>query len=63
VPPAGGRLGAPIAPVRPSWKERHPLVPIERHATWRRPDGLLLDPWLRVRERLGATILGPEPPS
>jgi hypothetical protein len=28
-----------IAPVRPSWKERYPLVPIERYACWRRPDG------------------------
>jgi hypothetical protein len=23
-----------IAPVRPSWKERYPLVPIGRYATW-----------------------------
>jgi GNAT superfamily N-acetyltransferase len=52
-----------IAPVRPSWKERYPLVPIERYAGWRRPDGLLFDPWLRVHERLGATVLRPEPHS
>lgn len=56
-------LGALIAPVRPSWKERYPLVPIERYAEWRRPDGLLLDPWMRVHERLGARILKPEPRS
>jgi len=43
-----------IAPVRPSWKERYPLTPIERYATWRRDDGLLFDPWMRVHERLGA---------
>jgi hypothetical protein len=42
-------LGTLIAPVRPSWKERYPLVPIERYAGWRRPDGLLFDPWMRVR--------------
>jgi hypothetical protein len=52
-----------IAPVRPSWKERYPLIPIERYATWRRADGLLFDPWLRVHERLGASSLRPEPRS
>lgn len=52
-----------IAPVRPSWKERYPLVPIERYAGWRRADGLLFDPWMRVHERLGATVLKPEPHS
>jgi hypothetical protein len=52
-----------IAPVRPSWKERYPLAPIERYAAWRRDDGLLFDPWLRVHERAGATILRPEPES
>lgn len=36
-----------IAPVRPSWKERYPLTPIERYVTWRRGDGELLDPWMR----------------
>jgi hypothetical protein len=52
-----------IAPVRPSIKERYPLVPIERYATWRRADGFLFDPWMRVHERLGATILRAEPQS
>jgi hypothetical protein len=52
-----------IAPVRPSWKERYPLVPIERYAGWRRPDGSLFDPWMRVHERLGAIVLKPEPRS
>ena len=52
-----------IAPVRPSWKERYPLVPIERYAAWRRADGLLFDPWLRVHERLGARVLKAEPQS
>lgn len=37
-----------IAPVRPSWKERYPTVPIERYAAWQREDGLPFDPWLRV---------------
>jgi GNAT superfamily N-acetyltransferase len=56
-------LGALIAPVRPNWKERYPLVPIERYAAWRREDGLLFDPWMRVHERLGARVLKPEPRS
>jgi len=56
-------LGSLIAPVRPSWKERYPLVSIEQYAAWRRPDGLLFDPWMRVHERLGATVLRPEPHS
>lgn len=56
-------LASLIAPVRPSWKERYPLVPIERYAAWRRADGLLFDPWLRVHERAGAVVLRPEPES
>ena len=56
-------LGSLIAPVRPSWKERYPLVDIELYARWRRPDGLLYDPWMRVHERLGADVLKPEPRS
>ena len=56
-------LEALVAPVRPSWKERYPLAPIERYAFWRREDGLLFDPWLRTHERLGAEILKPEPRS
>jgi hypothetical protein len=52
-----------IAPVRPSWKERYPLTPIERYVTWRREDGQLLDPWMRVHERLGARVTTPLPES
>lgn len=52
-----------IAPVRPNRKEHYPLVPIERYATWRRPDGTFFDPWMRVHQRLGATVLRPEPES
>lgn len=52
-----------LAPVRPSWKDRYPLTPIERHAEWRRHDGLAFDPWLRTHQRLGGTILRSEPRS
>ena len=51
-----------IAPVRPTRKDRYPTTPIERYMTWRRDDGSLLDPWLRLHERLGARI-GPAAPA
>ncbi|MBW3605882.1 MAG: hypothetical protein KY460_13455 [Actinobacteria bacterium] len=56
-------LPAVIAPVRPSWKARYPLVPIAQYVTWRRADGMLLDPWMRVHERLGARMGPPLPRS
>ena len=46
------------APVRPSFKDRYPLTPIERYIAWRRDDGLLFDPWLRAHERFGAELIG-----
>jgi GNAT superfamily N-acetyltransferase len=52
-----------VAPVRPSWKHRYPLVPIERYAAWQRDDGLPFDPWLRNHVRLGGQILRSEPRS
>jgi hypothetical protein len=52
-----------IAPVRPNWKARYPLTPIQRYAAWTRPDGLPFDPWLRVHARLGGRILRTEPES
>jgi hypothetical protein len=51
-------LDALVAPVRPTLKSRYPLTPMERYLGWRRDDGQLFDPWLRVHERLGAEILG-----
>jgi GNAT superfamily N-acetyltransferase len=46
-----------IAPVRPTWKDRYPLIPMERYAWWKRDDGLPFDPWLRVHARLGAELV------
>lgn len=46
-----------IAPVRPVWKSRYPLTPIEQYAFWQRPDGTPFDPWLRTHWRMGARIL------
>jgi hypothetical protein len=45
-----------IAPVRPTWKERYPLTPLERYAHWARADGLPFDPWIRLHVRLGAEL-------
>ena len=56
-------LGALIAPVRPTWKERYPLIPIERYMHWRRDDGQLFDPWLRAHERIGGEVLAAAPES
>jgi GNAT superfamily N-acetyltransferase len=52
-----------IAPVRPTLKDRYPLIPIERYVEWRRDDGSHFDPWIRTHERLGGTIAGPCPDS
>ncbi|HET6561021.1 MAG TPA: hypothetical protein VFG72_04040 [Marmoricola sp.] len=52
-----------VAPVRPSFKERYPLTPIERYVAWRREDGQLFDPWMRIHERLGARVARPLPRS
>jgi hypothetical protein len=52
-----------IAPVRPNWKHRYPLTPIQRYASWVREDGQPLDPWLRVHTRAGGTIAAPIPES
>jgi GNAT superfamily N-acetyltransferase len=54
-----GRAGysSLIAPVRPTWKDRYPLIRLERYAWWTREDGLPFDPWLRVHARLGAELL------
>lgn len=60
---AGNELQDLIVPVRPNWKERYPLTPIERYARWTREDGLPFDPWIRVHHRLGADFLKAEPRS
>jgi GNAT superfamily N-acetyltransferase len=52
-----------LAPVRPSWKDRYPLIDIARYASWQREDGLPFDPWMRVHARLGAAIVRCEPHS
>ena len=52
-----------VAPVRPSHKEHYPLTAIDRYVRWRRQDGQLFDPWMRIHERLGARVATPLPES
>jgi GNAT superfamily N-acetyltransferase len=52
-----------IAPVRPSFKDRYPIIPIERYVTWTRDNGEPFDPWIRVHVRRGARIAKPIPNS
>lgn len=46
-----------IAPVRPTLKDRYPLIPMERYVQWTRLNGEAFDPWIRVHARLGAEFL------
>ena len=46
-----------IAPIRPALKARYPLTSMDDFSTWRREDGLHIDPWIRTHQRMGATIL------
>ena len=52
-----------IAPVRPTLKQRYPLIPIDAYMRWRRADGSHFDPWLRTHERAGGVIAAPAPES
>jgi GNAT superfamily N-acetyltransferase len=57
------RLTAVLAPVRPTLKDRYPLIPIEEYCAWRRPDASHFDPWIRLHERAGGEILAVAPES
>jgi GNAT superfamily N-acetyltransferase len=52
-----------IAPVRPTLKERYPLISIERYVEWRREDGTHFDPWIRIHEHIGGEIIRTAPQS
>jgi GNAT superfamily N-acetyltransferase len=56
-------LGSLIAPVRPSFKDRYPITPIERYVRWTREDGEPFDPWIRIHTRRGGRIVKPIPQS
>jgi hypothetical protein len=50
-----------IAPVRPTRKDRYPLMDIAEYAAWTRDDGLPWDPWLRLHVRMGGQIIALAP--
>lgn len=52
-----------VAPVRPSFKDRYPITPIEQYVRWSRADGEPFDPWIRVHTRRGGEIVRPIPRS
>ena len=52
-----------LAPVRPSWKERYPLAPINQYMHWKASDGRPFDPWIRLHLAVGAVFLKPAPRS
>lgn len=53
-------LGWPvIAPLRATWKERHPDTDLAAYARWTTPEGEPYDPWIRLHVRAGARIVGP----
>jgi hypothetical protein len=60
---AAGLTNGVIAPVRPTWKVRYPLIPIETYIEWRRADGTHFDPWIRIHERIGGRIVAAAPRS
>jgi hypothetical protein len=51
-------FGALVAPVRPSRKHAAPDLSMLDYAAQRRPDGLPVDPWLRVHVRAGGQLVG-----
>ncbi|QBD81070.1 N-acetyltransferase [Ktedonosporobacter rubrisoli] len=53
-----------LAPVRPVWKSRYPLTPMEEYVKWKHNEEKLpFDPWLRVHARFGARTLAVAPAS
>ncbi len=55
----GVRRGLPalIAPVRPSRKAECPRMPMEAYLRRVTDEGLSVDPWIRVHQRLGGRVL------
>ncbi len=51
------KLESLIVPVRPTLKKDYPLTDIKQYITWKREDGQLFDPWLRIHEKIGGEII------
>lgn len=45
-------------PVRPTFKHKYPLIPMNEYINWKREDGQCFDPWLRVHLKLGGETIG-----
>jgi len=58
---AAAGLASVIAAVRPTLKERYPLIPIERYVEWRREGGWDCAPGIAVRGRRVARSCGSRP--
>lgn len=56
-------FGHVIVPVRPTHKDRYPLVPIDRYVAWTTDDGSPFDPWVRTHVRCGGVLGAPLPHS
>jgi hypothetical protein len=63
VDAAGSHGTKVIAPLRPTAKHLHPLLPIDQYAALVRPDGTPEDPWLRTHLAMGATVIATAPAS
>lgn len=48
-----------IAPVRPTAKHEHPELTVGDYAARTGADGFSVDPWIRIHQQMGASILGP----
>ncbi len=46
-----------VIPVRPTSKSDYPLIPIEDYITWKNPNNLPFDPWIRVHVRNRGEII------
>jgi hypothetical protein len=52
-----------VVPARPTRKHEHPHLSMYEYVATTRPDGLPVDPWLRVHVRAGGEIVGVAPHS
>ncbi|MED1792747.1 GNAT family N-acetyltransferase [Brevibacillus nitrificans] len=52
-----------LAPVRPSFKHRYPLTPMDTYIRWQTPEGAPFDPWVRTHWKLGAKVIQIAPES
>ena len=46
-----------IIPIRPSEKDKYPLINLDHYVTWKTEQGLPFDAWLRVHVRAGGKMI------